>query len=41
MVFTQVLKTMSERSWEIATEDSGCPDPSPRSLNNPLESTLN
>jgi hypothetical protein len=23
---------MSERSWEIAIEDSGCPDPAPEVL---------
>jgi len=41
MVSTQMLKTMSERSWEIAIKDSGPPDPGTQSLNNPLESTLN
>ena len=41
MVSAQVLKIMSERSWEIAIEDSGCSDSSHQNLNNPLESTLN
>ena len=40
-VVVQILKKMSERSWEIAIEDSGCSDSSHQNLNNPLESTLN